>query len=219
MYSPVYKRLSFSLALNFGVVGLLLVFGPDKGIQGTTRLWLLALMTFLPSIPFFKFYGAKTLQEIIQGVTSGASSVINPENVLAGIYSVFTAVTLGCGIMMIFRPEASLSYVFGNLFGNFAQYLTQCLGLQMYLLSIACFTLKDASDRNRLGYTTYKNLSTGVCLTSVAMISTTIYLAKYGPKLANLLVKPSKNSWIFMLTLFGLLALVSGYNTITAKRE
>ena len=204
--------------------------------------WLSSIMQLMPTIAFLKLYGMSTLSDIVPGVLSGISSVFQPDNLNSVFYSLFTVVTMIIAVSAWITPSTMASAMLAPGADNFSYFLIRCVACMMFMTSITCFTLKDAADRGRLGFSTFKTLNIGLCAAAIARIGNMLYLARMTAAAApapavttaassktaatatKVIVEQSaglmtQRGWITTFVLFGSLALVSGYNAITAKKN
>ena len=185
------------------------------GVYGTS------VIQLLPAVAFFKLYGTSTLPDIIPGMISGVTSLFQPDNINSALYSIISAATMVYGIIAVVNPAAIASVMLVHQADTFTRLIIQAVGAANYLMSIICFTLKDAADRGRLGFSTFKTLNIAVCLTCLGKIGSNYYVNATAPATAAG-VKQSlltRFSWIAMISVYGTLALVSGINAIIAKKE
>jgi len=213
--SPTYKRSSFAVALTLLVICGFKFFNLSQGlVMSDLGIWLNTTVQLLPTVAFLKLYGMSTMQDIIPGFISGVTSLFQPDNINAAIYSVLSAGAMGYALVAMISPTSLASFMLNKPLDAFAKLLVQDLGAMTFLLSIALFTLKDAADRGRLGFTTFKNLSIAAFLTAAAKIGSTLYVNRNaGGQLVT------RNSLILLAVVYGSLALVSGYNVLMTKKE
>ena len=208
----------------------------------TVGTWFSSIIQVMPTIAFLKLYGTSTLSDIVPGVLSGIRSVFQPDNLNAVFYSLFTVVTMIIAVGAWITPSTMASALLAPGADNFSYFVIQCAACMMFMTSITCFTLKDAADRGRLGFSTFKTLNIGLCAAGIARIVNALYLAgvtaaaapapavttaassKAAAAATKVIVEQSaglmtQRGWITTFVLFGSLALVSGYNAITAKKN
>lgn len=221
--SPTYKRTSLAVALSLLAMCGFKFFQLSQGlVMNDLGVWLNSVIQVLPTVAFIKVYGMSTMQDIIPGFISGVTSLFQPDNINAAIYSVLSAGTMAYALIAMISPSSLASFMLTQSVDSFGKLLIRDLGAATFLLSIALFTLKDAADRGRLGFTTFKNLNIAAFLTAVAKIGSTVYvdrstLSAVGGSPAAGIV--SRNAWILLVVVYGSLALISGYNALMAKRE
>ena len=204
--------------------------------------WISSIMQLMPTVAFLKLYGTSTLSDIIPGVLSGISSVFQPDNLNAVFYSLLTVVTMIVAVCACISPSTMASAILAPGADSFSYFFIRCVACKMFLISIVCFTLKDAADRGRLGFSTFKTLNIGLCAAAIAKIGNGLYLArvtaaatpvpavaaaassKAAAAATKVIVEQNTElmtqfGWITKFIIFGSLALVSGYNAIAAKRN
>lgn len=188
----------------------------DIGVWGNS------IVQLLPSVAFIKLYGMSIMQDIIPGFISGVTSLFQPDTINSAIYSVLSAAAMAYAIIAMANPTALASFMFTQSVDVFAKLTIQDNGALSFLLSIALFTLKDAADRGRLGFSTFRNMNIAVFITAVLKLGACAYVNKTtmsavsGSPVAYVM---TKNAWIVTIAVYGSLALVSGYNALMAKKE
>ena len=185
-------------------------------------IWFNSAIQLLPAVAFIKLYGVNTLQDIIPGFISGVQSLFQPENINAAFYSILSAGAMAFALLAMVIPTKMASVVFTQPVDALAQLIIKDAGALVFCLSIALFTLKDAADKNRLGFITFRNLNIGCCLAGVTKLGAALYVARstmsaVGGSPAACII--SRNGWIMQGALFGGMALLSGYNALMAKKE
>lgn len=221
----MYKRLSFTLAVSLILAMGTRLWSVYTGVDTSSMsVWLAAALQFLPTVAFLKLYGISTLGDIIPGIMSGVTSLFKPETITAGVYSVFTAATMLAGLSAFAVPQRMASLVFTFSTDAYTRIAAMTFGAMMILVSIACFTLKEAADENQLGSTISKTLNAGLSLTSISKLASSWYVCEMASRSAQ---KAGLESVCMMTTAGGLismglflfLALYCGFYAIMAKKE
>eukprot|EP00210_Caulerpa_lentillifera_P008927 g8518.t1 len=223
--SPTYKRLSFVVALALTLVTGAMLWSMSKGVAFSNVSVLLSTTAhLLPAVAFYRLYGARTLGEIIPGFLSGIGSVFQPDTISSGIYSIFSVATLGYGLLAFCAPKRLSSLLFTFPTDVFSEFAIRSFGALLMLLSIVLYTLKDAADRNRLGFTTFKTLNFAVAFASIAKFSSAWYVCEMASRVAE----AAGAETVCMMTtaggassmgLFLFLGLYCGYHAITEKKN
>jgi len=178
----------------------------------------------LPAVSFFKLYGTSTLGGIVPGIIAGISSVFQPDTISSGIYSIFTVATLCYGLYAFCCPDKFASFLFTFPTDAFTEYGIRAFASMVILISTACFTLKDAADRGRLGFSTFKTLNFAVALASIAKFASTWYVCEMASRVAEaageeLVCMMTTAGGASSMGLFLFLGLFCGFHAITAKKN
>jgi len=222
--SPTYKRTAFAVALSFLVVCGFKFFRLSQGlVMSDFGVWFNTVFQILPAVTFVKIYGVSELQEIIPGFISGVKSLFQPENINAAFYSVLSVASMVLAGVAMIVPTSLASFVFTQDVDMLGQLVIQDYGALSFLLGIVLFTLKDAADKNRLGFITFKNLNIACAVAAVTKLGAAFYVTRQfgmsgvgGSPAAQLI---TRNGWIMQIVVYGALALLSGYNAVMAKKE
>lgn len=221
----MYKRLSFTLAVSLILAMGTRLWSVYTGVDTSSiSVWSAAALQFLPTIAFLKLYGVSTLGDIIPGIMSGVTSLFKPETITAGVYSVLTAATMLLGLSAFAIPQRMTSWVFTFSTDAYTRIAAMTFGAMMTLVSITCFTLKEAADEKQLGSTISKTLNAGVSLTAISKFASSWYVCEMASQAAK---KAGSETVCMMTTAGGLtamgvflsLALYCGFYAIMAKKE
>eukprot|EP00210_Caulerpa_lentillifera_P006812 g6511.t1 len=222
--SSTYKRLAFVLATTMNLVIVARSWSLYEGIAiNTIGVWLTTLAQLLPTVAFLKLYGVSTLEGVVPGIISGVSSLFKSESVSSGIYSTLTALTMIYGLFAFCFPQRMATFMFAIPTDAYSRLMMMVFGAMIILISTICFTLKDAADRNRLGFTTFKTLNASVSLASISNFISFWYVCNKACRVAKTagleafhMMKITGGA--FNMGLFLFLALYCSYNAVMAKK-
>jgi len=233
--SPTYKRLSASLAVAF--LGMLF-FGLTPSTAGEVtsnnlKQWLILFVHLLPSFNFLKIYGFNELGNLPSGVIASVTNLIKVNKISSAVYAALSAVLMIFVLYFLRNPAPVIEKAFSVTADATLTRLGRSVGFLLFLLSVSCFSLKDGADRGRLAYSTFKTLNIASCLASLASIRTVLSLNKLAADAAAAAAESGKkaaakgvtqvqlnqSATTSVILVLGILAAISGFHALTAKKE
>lgn len=154
----------------------------------------LLLSAALAGYSYFSATGFNPVEKV-RGLTDNLLRTFSSDNLTSMVYAIGSVVAGVAAVMFLTRVGLTLETpLLSAPLGSMGETVVSLLGSRLVMLSVVLYSLRDASNRGRLGASTYKNLNLAVGVSALAALATIVSFVRY-----NILVLPAGPSELFSL--------------------